>query len=140
MAFFPDGSAIASACWDNVIRIWDAVTLREIRDIQGEPKVPATPMGPEIIHSLAISPDGQRIASTNRTGTVLVWDVATGRLVHTLRGHGDRTLGVAFHPRGRQLASAGWDGTVRIWDAATGELIRAVQRASGFRHYCRLQP
>jgi WD40 repeat protein len=122
--FTPEGSAVVSACWDNVIRIWEVETGREVRAIHGEPKVPATPVGPDITHCLAISPDGQRIASTNRSGTVLVWDSSTGRLIHTLRGHGDRTLGIAFHPRGCYLASAGWDGTVRIWDGESGEQVQ----------------
>jgi eukaryotic-like serine/threonine-protein kinase len=133
VAFFPDGSKVATACWDNAIRIWDVGTGREIRVLRGTTEFAETRQGrePEIVHSLAISPDGGRLASTNRSGTVLVWDAATGGLLHTLRGHEGRTLGVAFHPEGRRLASAGWDGAVRSWDADTGEPIRVFRGPRG---------
>jgi WD40 repeat protein/serine/threonine protein kinase len=128
-AFFPNGSMIAAADWDNEIRIWDLATGREIRVLRGGVEAALTRAGrqPEIMHSLAISSDGLRIASTNRSGTVQVWDAATGRLVCTLRGHDDRTLGVMFHPDGRRIASAGWDGTVRVWDADAGKQVRVLQ-------------
>ena len=47
---------------------------------------------------------------------VMVWDVATGRLVAQLRGHADSITGLAFSPDGTMLATASDDGAVLIWD------------------------
>jgi hypothetical protein len=48
-----------------------------------------------------------------------IWDVATGRLILTLKGHLAGVQKVAFSPDGR-LASGSFDGTVRLWDARPG--------------------
>ncbi len=53
-------------------------------------------------------------------GTVLLWDVATGILRHTLQGHADWVTSVAFSPDGQTLASGSLDGTVLLWDVAAG--------------------
>ena len=66
--------------------------------------------------SLAVSPDGRRLASSGFSNRICLWDLADGRLTATLRGHTGSVNAVAFTPDGTRLASAGEDGTVRRWD------------------------
>ncbi|HEV3025441.1 MAG TPA: hypothetical protein VGX76_23380, partial [Pirellulales bacterium] len=56
------------------------------------------------------------------SGTVTIWDPATGQLVKTLRpGAGSQELfQVAWSPDGRRLAWSGTASLVRIWDYSTG--------------------
>jgi WD40 repeat protein len=71
--------------------------------------------------AVAFSPDGTRLASASYDHMVRVWDVLTGRTLHTLSGHTEQVLAVAFGSDGARLASAGIDKTIRLWDVAKGE-------------------
>jgi WD40 repeat protein len=60
------------------------------------------------------------LASTGADNTVRLWDVATRKQVHLLKGHASWGSAVAFRGDGRVLASSAGDGTVRLWDAKRG--------------------
>jgi WD40 repeat protein len=53
------------------------------------------------------------------TGTVRLWNLATGQAVGTPlpagAGSAGNVSGVAFNPDGKLLATADTDGTVRMW-------------------------
>jgi hypothetical protein len=65
VAFSPDGSRIASASYDQTVKVWDAATGEEVLTLKGH----AHKVG-----GVAFSPDGSRIASASADGTVRVWD------------------------------------------------------------------
>jgi WD40 repeat protein/serine/threonine protein kinase len=117
VSFSPDGRRLASASYDQTVRISDAATGKELLTLKGH----ASP-----VNSVSFSPDGRRLASASPDGTVRVWDAATGKELLTLKGHTDGAFGVSFSPDGRRLASAG-DQAVRIWDAATGIELLALK-------------
>ncbi|MEE3284847.1 MAG: hypothetical protein VX311_09720, partial [Planctomycetota bacterium] len=72
------------------------------------------------------------LVSISRDKTAKLWNVATGKQVHTFTGHEDFVVGVAFSPNGRQLATASDDGTVRLWNTHTGgELLSISAHQNG---------
>ncbi|KIK41433.1 hypothetical protein CY34DRAFT_13061 [Suillus luteus UH-Slu-Lm8-n1] len=78
----------------------------------------------DVVWSVAMSPDGKRIACGLRDGTIQVWDIETGEALYApLRGHTDYVRSVTFSPDGRRIASGSDDKTVRVWDAKTGEAL-----------------
>src|SRR5262249_20339111 len=71
---------------------------------------------------VALSPDGQRLASASEDGAVKLWDLAAGQETRTLWGHARAVSALSFSPDGQRLASASYDGVVKVWDVNTGGL------------------
>lgn len=72
------------------------------------------------VEVLQTSSDGKLLASGGQDGRVKLWQMKSGKLVHTLKAHRLLVSGLAFSPDGHSLASASWDGTIRIWDVRRG--------------------
>ncbi len=66
--------------------------------------------------SVAFSPDGKTIASSNIKGEIFFWDNEGKKIGEPLLGHKGSIQDIDFSPDGKFLASAGYDHTVRIWD------------------------
>lgn len=79
----------------------------------------------------ALSADNQYAATGGYDGSVRLWDAATGRELHRLKGHTAAIAEIAFSPDGGQLISAGRDKTVRLWDAGSGKELRQFRGHRG---------
>lgn len=88
---------------------------------------PAVYPAPIAITGLAFSPDGTHLA-TGGYHEVLIWEVASGKLVKRLQGLPERTYAIRYSPNGWWIATASGtpaqSGLVRLWDAVTGEPVR----------------
>ena len=65
--------------------------------------------------------------STEDDRSVRLWDVETGNLLQTLKGHtSDEVESVSFSPDGKTIVSGGRDSDrwIRLWDANTGNLLK----------------
>jgi WD40 repeat protein len=140
---------LASASWDNTIRLWDVATGTEIVRLHGHQ---------DGINALCVLADG-RLASGSNDNTIRLWDSTTGseiapwmvilarsmRCAHCptggslqlrgttqsgfgtlppdetarLDGHTNSVEALCMLPDGR-LASGSCDNTIRLWDPATG--------------------
>ena len=137
LAFAPDGGRLATASHDGTVKLWEAGTWRELRSWTagsisgrrtraGDPTAGSSPRSPGF-ESVAFSPDGCSLAAGLEDGTVVVWDLATGRERYVRRGHSSLVYDLAYSRDGRTLASAGWDRLVKLWDARTGRELRILK-------------
>jgi WD40 repeat protein len=69
VAFSSDGTWIVSGSDDNSVRVWDALTGVELKELKGHTSW---------VKSVAFSSDGMRIVSGSTDDSVRVWDASTG--------------------------------------------------------------
>ncbi|KAL9027314.1 MAG: hypothetical protein Q9196_004145, partial [Gyalolechia fulgens] len=121
VAFSPDGLLLASASYDQTVRLWNPTTGQEVQKLEGHT---------DWVEAVAFSPDGLLLASASIASidyTVRLWNPTTGQEVQKLEGHTDWVRAVAFSPDGLLLASASIDHTIRLWNPTTGQEVQKLE-------------
>lgn len=118
VTFSLDGSRVVSQSFD---KRGDHGTCL-ILDVTSIPEVIPPRIHGVNFSTVALSPDGTRIASAS-FGHVQVWDATlrTGLIPDVNAGHKGAVKSLAFSPDGTRFASACEDCTVRLWDATSVE-------------------
>jgi len=89
-------------------------------DLAYPSRAPRLVAGKELSRLLAVSPDGELVASTTDGGLVQLFDPAIGERIASIHGHMGGAFGIAFSPDGRRLIScAGGGEAVKLWDVGT---------------------
>ena len=99
-------------------RMWDLESGRQLRNFPGMPVT----LGFQFL-DLQLSPDGTRLLGASGDNNARVWNVATGDLIATLRGHSAQVESARFSPDGTRIVTASADHTARLWDAVTGRIM-----------------
>ena len=116
LIFTADSKQLISSSFDRFIKIWDVVSGECLQSWES-----AAPL-----YRIALSNDGQMLAAGGELGSILIWEVSTGKLLKNLTGHNFAVMDVAFQPQGNLLASAAYDATVKLWDLTTGECVNTL--------------
>ncbi len=132
LAFSPDGLLglfLASASSDKTIRIWDIGSSELVRTLEGHTAgVWSVSFSPSRDTPLPNRPRGNKtlMVSGGEDRTIRIWDISSGRTVHTFSGHTSRVRSVIFSPDGSSVISGSGDKTLKVWDMATGKLISTL--------------
>jgi WD40 repeat protein len=115
----PGGKLVASVADDMVCRLWDPKKASLVRELRGhEPKTPQH--FDSMLFCCAFSPDGKHLATADKVGRIVVWELESGKQAAALEAKefytwdprqrlhsigGVRSL--AFSPDGEILAAGG---------------------------------
>lgn len=122
-----DGSTIAAgmpADQEASIQIWDTESGSSIASVK--------PKHTGFDSVFVISPDGARLASGGRDGSIFVVDTKTGRDLMRLTEHTDTINALVFSPDGNRLASSGRDGKILVWDVGSKDLLLTLTDECGY--------
>jgi WD40 repeat protein len=129
--FSPDGSRIVTTSDDKTARLWDVVSTRNIRTLEGH-------AGPVVAAVFAGNGSERLITWAEEDSNLRLWDASNGDEVAVLN-HAGHVLGASFSRDGKRVVSAGADDTLRQWDATTGAAVgepwqglRGQQAVAGF--------
>jgi WD40 repeat protein len=123
LACSPDSKLLAAGCDDQVVRLWETATGRQVASIRGKVRV----------GHAAFSPDGKRLAIWGYPGPIEIREVASGKLLATTP-HLATVVSLVFTAEGKALLSAhreapNWSRSFTWWDPATGKELRRSKGA-----------
>ena len=116
--YSPDGKILATAGWDNTVKLWNLKTGKLINTLTHK----------DAVNAIAFSPDNQTLISGTEANNVYIWNIATAKqpkLDKTLNEHTDSIKTVIVSPNGKLIASGGYDNTIKIWSIA-GDLLQTI--------------
>jgi WD40 repeat protein len=105
---------------------------------QAEPRVELVASAPTVLNHPPINKsagnpvrclvfaNGGALLATGATSAVFIWDVARGKVRHTLKVDDRGVDALALDPRGAFLVAGGASGIIKIWDTRTWKEIRSL--------------
>lgn len=78
------------------------------------------------INSIAISPNGQLLASGSDDKSVIIWELQRRKVKLTLTGHSSKVNTVQITSDNKYVVSGDHSGEVIIWDIESGEIVKRI--------------
>ncbi len=123
VAFSPDGKLLASASYDDDIRIYDVEHRALVKTLRGRK---------DRILAFAFSPDQTQLMSCSAGKPAVIWELenAEKRLTLPLPGNVG-VASVSFSPDGKLLATGSSNDICCIRDAETGSVLQTLKAHAG---------
>jgi WD40 repeat protein/tRNA A-37 threonylcarbamoyl transferase component Bud32 len=125
LAFSGDGRYLASAGdHDRTVRVWEVETGKTVHILEHTDRA----------YGVVFSPDGKRLLTVEffPANTVRLWDVSSGKLLGTMRGHSNEVRAYTFSPDGKRIATGAWDQTICLWDGHAGNHLATLKGHRGW--------
>uniref|UniRef100_M4BFV4 WD40 repeat-containing protein SMU1 n=1 Tax=Hyaloperonospora arabidopsidis (strain Emoy2) TaxID=559515 RepID=M4BFV4_HYAAE len=90
----------------------------------------ASPNGGDV-YTVNLHPSETHLVTGGYDQSVRLWDIATGAVVKTFRGHFASVCDVQFNRHANFVVSASKDGTIRLWDILSGLCVHTLRQTLG---------
>jgi WD40 repeat protein len=137
LAYAQDGKAVLTASQDNILRLWDRETGKEIRRFVGpvNPNAAVLQTGGMAWGvpgrgqaAVALSRDGKILAAAFQSKGIQLWDVNSGKEICLIKGPATGVNTLLFAPDGKTLVARGNDrSSFYGYDPGTGREIRVTK-------------
>lgn len=118
LASQPQGHLMATCGLDKTVQTWDLNLDAHVTTYHGL-------LGSA--NDVSFSADGRRLLGAGGDKRLLVWNTATGQVLHTLTGHTNAVSCVSCSPLDESVAvSAGEDRCLKVWDLTRGYSSRSL--------------
>lgn len=146
-----DGKQLAAGMSDGKVTVWNLETApvrifageraeakvttdnaNEMAVAQGSEAKSDTAAETSIANVAVVSRDGKLLATSGTSSgrpAIIVRDLTSGKILHTLLGHGDRITALAFSTDGTKLVSGSVDKTARVWSLSDAKFPEISQFA-----------
>jgi len=117
-----DGRQVVSGSEDGTVREWDVE--------KGETILGPIETGHQQVFTIVYSPDMTMFATggygepnPDTDSAIKIWDLKTGKLAATLKGHTESVMCLAWTPDGKTLISGSLDHSIRTWNTSKWKQI-----------------
>jgi WD40 repeat protein len=129
VAFTPDGQRLLTGSIDGAI-LWDVATRSKLRTFEGS------------VRSAALTPDGKTVVTwpyvwsffTPPQEDAVLWNAATGKRLHFIRGFYPGEIHVAFSPNSKQVLITDASLQVRAYEMDTATKVFTINPLSNPRY------
>ncbi len=115
--FSPCGGVVSTASEDGTARLFSK---------DAAPEGPEFRVDGESVSVSVISPDGEKIALASHK-IIRIFERATGRMLHSLLGHGSWIIDLAWTPDSSRIVSVSEDTAAMVWNPRTRELLHTLR-------------
>ena len=118
ISFNKEGTLLAGAGFQGIVRVWDMKTQKQIHAFKGHSGG---------IYGTTFHPDNQLLASCGMDNTIRIWDIKSGKQIKQLEDQTIIISDVKFSPNGLYLASSSWDKTIKIYRVSDWQLMHSLE-------------
>jgi hypothetical protein len=125
LALRPDGSQLATASFDQTVRLWDLGQGGPAGVFRGHS---------DFVYSVSYTPDGRSLLTGAKDRTIKRLSARTLKEERTYSEHNEEVLALAIHPDGKRFVSAGAEPQIRWWGLASDKSQASQGGHSGTVH------
>ncbi|MBN1264821.1 MAG: DUF4062 domain-containing protein [Anaerolineales bacterium] len=107
---------------NNRLDIWDSRKARLLFSVTPQHRVDT---------NVLFFPDGKTVLSgsnVHKEEAVQIWDLKSGKLLRSMKGHTSGITGLALSADGKRIASTSYDKSVKVWETRKGELLHSFEQ------------